>query len=98
MKFKTVISAYSLLHGEVGKPVGKELVEVYADGISALLALDRAIENPTTQPGQAGQYLIETPDGRRLPFNKVYTEIFGEPPIETDMGFKYPRLKKYKGV
>lgn len=87
--YKTVISIYSLAAGEIGKTIGKPVVTEYPTGKAALVALNAAIA-----AGSASRYLIETPDGRQLPLDAAYTEVFGVAPIYSEGPTRYPHLKK----
>ena len=94
MTYKTVVRTYSLEKDEVGKTVGEVEVKDYPDGLSALLALDKELERPSVK-GRDFQFQIEMPDGRRLAFDDVYTEVFGERPVKRDGKVSlYPKLKR----
>lgn len=87
VKFAVVLGCYSLEKGEIGKPIGKPHITEYADGKSALKALLAVIEDDST----ANTFHIRFPDGRLLPLNAAYTEIFGVPPVSLhNRPYKYP--------
>ena len=98
MSFKTVVEAYSLAQGEVGKSIeGSLVVESHPDGIQALLALDKAMRDHPQVQCQGLRFEIEMPDDRRVAFDAAYTEIFGEPPVKQgNRENLYPRLKSHK--
>ena len=98
MKWIVEISCYSLAKGMVGEPVDKTpIIREHDDPISALIDLDNAIDNNEgdIEPLIAPKYLIITPDGRKLPLNAAYEEIFKVKPIAPDnRAYSYPELRK----
>lgn len=81
---KTIIQAYSLAQNKVGELIGEPIITDHEDGVHALLALDIALDSHPRVKGEGYYFQIELPDGRRVPFDTAYAEIFGEPPVRQD--------------
>lgn len=91
-KYTTIISDYSLAAGQVGEPIGAPVITEFVGGVAALNALSVELSTPYPS-GQGRRFFIGTPDGRELPFDAAYTEIFGESPRYRDnRPTLYPRL------
>lgn len=90
-KFATVIQPYSLERGKIGEATDSPEITEHASGKAACVALNAAINRSTCTPCR---YHIRTPDGRLLPLDAAYTEIFGVSPVYRDnRATSYPKLK-----
>ena len=102
MAWQTVIEFRTLALGRTGEKLDlPDLVEDHATPEDAMLRLDSLIEHDAGKKAHPDVehlhpcYWIRTPhSGRQLALNALYMETFGERPIDTPRGFKYPKLRR----
>jgi hypothetical protein len=92
--FKVVIGTYSYAVGQIGKPIRPDLVREFWTVEAAMRDLWTAIERQEGYvQGEGQSFLIEMPDGRKLPLREVYVETFGVEPVKQDNAADlYPML------
>ena len=101
MSWQTVIEFRTLEQGRVGEKMDlPDLVEVHETPEKAMLRLNSLINHNAGNKAHPEVkylhpcYFIRTPYGQELSLNSLYEKTFGENPINTPRGFKYPLLKR----
>ncbi len=98
MNWTVCIGTYSLQKDEVGKPLGYVIKREHDDFVSALLDLERAIDNG--EGHQKGwpmgcKYMIVDSDGISMSFDRAYEKCFGVAPVFHDNRVNtYPKLRE----
>ena len=96
-KYRTKISWYSLRANNFGKPSERTpIINEHKNPQEALCFLFDAIENNLKYKykGEGEFFYIITPDNREISLNAAYKEVFNEEPINTNKGYKYPKIKR----
>lgn len=92
----TVIEQLSLDRADWMVPKADPDVREWDDPVEALLFLLGEIDCELHQSGYFRYFAVI--DGKTYPSNALYEWIFGAPPVSTDRGYAYPKLKLDMGA
>ena len=82
------LGAYSLEQDHVGKGWHVVHTESFPTAPEAMTALNASFGKPGVTT-----YEIVSPDGKALSLNDVYRMHYGEEPIYSNKGYRYPRQR-----